>query len=129
MTTISRSSLSGFAAAAVAILLLAVPANAQTPPVAVPAEVPANPKLFGEFTGDYLLPNGARLTISREGDRLFGFIAASGFEKAELFASGERAFFARTTSTQITFAAAVDGKAPEVNFVTSRHAVIGKRAG
>lgn len=72
-------------------------------------EVPVNPKLLDGYVGRYRLFPDFILTISREGDRLFG--QATGPRKNEIFAAGDRGFFYKAVDAQITFETDAQGRA------------------
>jgi D-alanyl-D-alanine-carboxypeptidase/D-alanyl-D-alanine-endopeptidase len=64
-------------------------------------EVAVDPKLFDRYVGRYQLAPNLVLTVTREGDRLFG--QATGQPKVELFAEGEKEYFLKAVDAQITF--------------------------
>jgi bifunctional DNase/RNase len=64
-------------------------------------EVAVDPRLFDRYVGRYEMRPDFILTITREGDRLFG--QATGRAKFELFAEGEKDYFFKVTDAQITF--------------------------
>lgn len=64
-------------------------------------EVAVDTRLFDRYVGRYEMRPDFVLTITREGDRLFG--QATGQAKFELFAEGERDYFLKVTDAQITF--------------------------
>jgi serine-type D-Ala-D-Ala carboxypeptidase/endopeptidase len=80
-------------------------------------EVPIDPKLLDNYTGRYQVTPNLVLEISRDGDRLFaqGFAQMSGeaivLPKFELFAEGEKNFFAKVTDSQVTFETGPEGRA------------------
>ena len=79
------------------------------------------PKLLDNYTGRYHVTPNPILEISRDGDRLFAqaFVQLPhnrlgdliGGPKFELFAEGEKDFFARVADHQITFETGPDGRA------------------
>jgi len=76
-------------------------------------ETPINTKLLDHYIGRYQVTPNLILEITRDGDRLFaqGFAQLphnrpgdlTGLPKFELFAEGEKNFFARVADNQITF--------------------------
>jgi hypothetical protein len=66
------------------------------------------PKTLDSYVGDYQIAPGFVLSITRDGERLFG--QATGQGKAELHAESETAFFVREAGAVITFAKDKDGK-------------------
>jgi CubicO group peptidase (beta-lactamase class C family) len=80
-------------------------------------EIPIDPKLLDSYTGRYQLTPNLIFEITRDGDRLFaqGFGQFNGeaiaLPKFELFAEGEKNFFARVADNQITFETGPDGRA------------------
>ena len=80
-------------------------------------EIPIDPKLLDNYTGRYQVTPNLIFEITRDGDRLFaqGFAQVTGqaiaVPKFELFAEGEKNFFARVTDTQITFETGPEGRA------------------
>uniref|UniRef100_Q01UA1 Beta-lactamase n=1 Tax=Solibacter usitatus (strain Ellin6076) TaxID=234267 RepID=Q01UA1_SOLUE len=77
------------------------------------AEIPIDPRLFDRYTGRYEVTPNLVFEITREGDRLFAqaFVRlphnrsgeATAAPKFELFAEGEKNFFAKVTDKQIVF--------------------------
>ncbi|HEV8414727.1 MAG TPA: serine hydrolase [Bryobacteraceae bacterium] len=80
-------------------------------------EIQIDPKLLDNYTGRYQLTPNLVFEITRDGDRLFaqGFGQVNGqamaLPKFELFAEGEKNFFARVADNQITFETGPDGRA------------------
>jgi D-alanyl-D-alanine-carboxypeptidase/D-alanyl-D-alanine-endopeptidase len=76
-------------------------------------QVPIDPKLLDNYTGRYRMTPNLIFEITREGDRLFGQGFAqlpqnrsgdlTALPKFELFAEGEKEFFARVSDSQIRF--------------------------
>jgi serine-type D-Ala-D-Ala carboxypeptidase/endopeptidase len=64
-------------------------------------EVAVDPKLFDRYVGRYQLAPNFILTITREGDHLFG--QATGQPKFELFAESEKEYFLKVVDAQISF--------------------------
>jgi CubicO group peptidase (beta-lactamase class C family) len=71
-------------------------------------QVAVDPKLFDKYVGRYELAPTFVVTVTREGDRLFG--QATGQSKFEMFAEGEKDYFLKIVDAQITFEADNDGK-------------------
>lgn len=84
-------------------------------------EVPIDPKLLDNYTGRYRVTPNLIFEISREGDRLFGQGVAEmngqsvTLPKFELFAEGEKHFFAKVADNQIAFETGPDGLATSLN--------------
>jgi hypothetical protein len=80
-------------------------------------EIHIDPKLFDSYIGRYQLTPNLIFEITRDGDRLFaqGFGQVNGqamvLPKFELFAEGEKNFFARVADNQITFETGPEGRA------------------
>ena len=80
-------------------------------------EIPIDPKLLDHYTGRYQVTPNLILEITRDGDRLFGqgFAQVNGqtmvLPQFELFAEGERNFFAKVTDKQIAFETGPEGRA------------------
>jgi D-alanyl-D-alanine-carboxypeptidase/D-alanyl-D-alanine-endopeptidase len=80
-------------------------------------EIHIDPKLLDNYTGRYQLTPDLIFEITRDGDRLFaqGFAQVTGqavvLPKFELFAEGEKNFFARVADNQITFETGPEGRA------------------
>lgn len=78
-------------------------------PPKVRTEVAVSPEVFDRYVGRYKLTPSFIITVTREGDRLF--VQATGQQKFELFAEGERDFFLKEVDAQITFEGDPEGKA------------------
>jgi D-alanyl-D-alanine-carboxypeptidase/D-alanyl-D-alanine-endopeptidase len=84
-------------------------------------EIPIDPKLLDHYTGRYQVTPNLIFEITRDGDRLFaqGFLQLprnasgdlTGLPKFELYAEGEKNFFARVADHQFTFETGPDGRA------------------
>ncbi len=84
-------------------------------------EVPIDPQLLDHYTGRYQVTPNLILEITREGDRIFAqaFVQLPHNRSAEptaaprfeLFAEGEKNFFARVTDKQIAFETGSEGRA------------------
>lgn len=81
-------------------------------------EIPIDPKLLDDYTGRYQVTSNLTFEITRDGDRLFaqGFAQLrpsdlTALPKFELFAEGEKNFFAKVADSQITFESGPDGRA------------------
>jgi serine-type D-Ala-D-Ala carboxypeptidase/endopeptidase len=80
-------------------------------------EIPIDPKLLDNYTGRYQVTPNLVFEITRNGDRLFaqGFAQVAGqaivLPKFEVFAEGEKKFFARVSDKQITFETGPEGRA------------------
>ena len=84
-------------------------------------EIHIDPKLLDNYTGRYQVTPNLIFEITRDGDRLFaqGFAQLpnnrpgdlTGLPKFELFAEGEKNFFARVADNQITFETDPEGRA------------------
>jgi CubicO group peptidase (beta-lactamase class C family) len=71
--------------------------------------VRVDPALYDAYAGVYELAPGFQITVTREGDQLFG--QPTGQSKAELFPTSETEFFLRVDDVQISFQRGADGKA------------------
>ena len=84
-------------------------------------EIRIDPKLLDNYTGRYQVTPNLIFEITRDGDRLFaqGFAQLpqnrpgdlTGLPKFELFAEGEKNFFARVADNQFTFETGPEGRA------------------
>jgi len=80
-------------------------------------EIHIDPKLLDNYTGRYQVTPNLVFEITRDGDRLFaqGFGQITGhaivLPKFELFAEGEKDFFARVADNQIAFETGPEGRA------------------
>jgi D-alanyl-D-alanine-carboxypeptidase/D-alanyl-D-alanine-endopeptidase len=80
-------------------------------------EIHIDPKLLDNYTGRYQVTPNLIFEITRDDDRLFGqgFTQINGqamvLPKFELFAEGEKNFFARVADHQITFETGPEGRA------------------
>ena len=84
-------------------------------------EIPIDPKLLHQYTGRYRVTPNLVFEITCDGNRLFaqGFAQfphqrpgdLTGLPKFELFAEGEKNFFARVSDSQIAFETGPDGRA------------------
>jgi serine-type D-Ala-D-Ala carboxypeptidase/endopeptidase len=85
------------------------------------AEIPIDPKLLDNYTGRYQVTPNLIFEVTRDGNRLFAQAFAqlphnppghpTAAPKFELFANGEKDFFARVADNQITFETGPDGRA------------------
>jgi D-alanyl-D-alanine-carboxypeptidase/D-alanyl-D-alanine-endopeptidase len=76
-------------------------------------EIRIDPGILDNYTGRYQVAPNLIFEITRDGDRLFaqGFAQAMVLPKFELFAEGEKDFFARVSDSQITFETGPEGRA------------------
>ena len=84
-------------------------------------EIPIDPKFLDNYTGRYQVTPNLIFEITRDGDRLFaqGFAQVphngpgdpTALPKFELFAEGEKNFFARVADNQFTFETGPEGRA------------------
>ncbi|HXB67957.1 MAG TPA: serine hydrolase [Candidatus Acidoferrales bacterium] len=80
-------------------------------------EIHIDPKLLDRYTGRYQVMPNLIFEITRDGDRLFaqGFAQVTGqaivLPKFELFAEGEKNFFARVADNHIAFETGPEGRA------------------
>lgn len=79
------------------------------PPRAVLQRVRLDAKILDRYVGLYELAPNFVLSITREGDRMFG--QATGQPKLEIFAADEKKFFAEAINAQLTFQTGEDGRA------------------
>jgi CubicO group peptidase (beta-lactamase class C family) len=70
-------------------------------------EITVDTKTFDKLIGSYQLAPGAVMTISREGDALYGQLSGQG--KVQLFPEGERKFFVKVVDAQVSFDADAQG--------------------
>jgi CubicO group peptidase (beta-lactamase class C family) len=84
-------------------------------------EIGLNPALLDNYTGRYQVTPNLIFEITRDGDRLFAQSFAqvphsrpgdlTALPKFELFAEGEKTFFARVSDNQVAFETGPDGRA------------------
>jgi CubicO group peptidase (beta-lactamase class C family) len=76
-------------------------------------EIPIDPKLLDNYAGRYQVTPNLIFEITRDGGRLFAqaFAQALAGPKFELFAEGEKKFFAKVSNSQITFETGSEGRA------------------
>lgn len=67
-----------------------------------------DPTLYDAYVGEYELAPNFSLTITREGDQIFG--QATGQQKLELFPESETLFFLKVVDAQLEFVRGADGK-------------------
>jgi len=67
-----------------------------------------DPKLYDNYVGRYSYPQGAVLTVAREGDRLFAQL--TGQPEFEIFPRSETEFFWKVVDAQITFVTNDEGE-------------------
>jgi CubicO group peptidase (beta-lactamase class C family) len=96
-------------------------------------EIRIDPRLLDYYTGRYQVAPNLIFEITREGDRLFaqGFAQANGqpiaLPQFELFAEGEKSFFARVSDSQITFETGPEGRATRLILHKGGRAMFGPR--
>jgi CubicO group peptidase (beta-lactamase class C family) len=71
-------------------------------------EIAVDPKILGDYAGEYELNPGFVLNITVEGDRLW--VKPTGQPKGELFAESETEFFFKVVDAQVTFVKDAAGK-------------------
>lgn len=71
-----------------------------------------DPAVYDKYVGEYEVRPGAVITITREGDRLYG--QATGNPRAELFPASETRFFLRVAEAEIEFILDDSGKVTEL---------------
>jgi CubicO group peptidase (beta-lactamase class C family) len=94
----------------------------------LPAErkaVKVDPAIYDAYVGEYELAPSFSLTITREGDQLFG--QATGQSKIELFPESETRFFLKVVDAQIEFVKGGDGKVTGLVLHQGGRDVPGKR--
>jgi CubicO group peptidase (beta-lactamase class C family) len=80
-------------------------------------EVPADPKIFDGYVGNYQLTPDAVVpevvvAVTRDGGHLF--LQLTGQPKVEIFPEGEKDYFAKVVDAQVTFVTNSEGKATEL---------------
>jgi hypothetical protein len=75
--------------------------------------IAVDPKLFDRYAGRYELAPNVVLTITREGDHLFGQVTGQS-GKDELFPEGEKEYFLKVVDAQITFQVGATGVANQL---------------
>lgn len=80
----------------------------QVAPPKAHTEISVDPKTYDKLIGSYQIVPGAVMTITREGDALFGQLSGQG--KLQLFPEGERKFFVKVVDAQVTFDGDAQGK-------------------
>jgi CubicO group peptidase (beta-lactamase class C family) len=96
-------------------------------------EISIDPTLLDNYTGRYQVKPELILDITRDGDRLFaqGFAQFNGqailLPKFEVFAEGEKSFFAKVSDQQIVFETGPDGRATSLVLHTAGREMPGPR--
>jgi CubicO group peptidase (beta-lactamase class C family) len=75
-----------------------------------PVAIKVNPAIFDAYTGKYLLDSWSMVTITKEGDKLFG--QPDGEGKAELIPLSETKFAVKDVGGELTFERDENGKIP-----------------
>jgi predicted SnoaL-like aldol condensation-catalyzing enzyme len=88
--------------------------------------IAVDPKLFDMYVGRYELASNSVLTITREGDHLFGQVTGQS-QKSELFAEGEKEYFLKNFDVQITFEVGSAGVANQLVLRTGERNTTAKR--
>ena len=88
-------------------------------------EITVDSKIFDNYLGSYELAPGAIMTITRDGDQLFGQL--TGQPKLQLFPESERRFFLKVVDAQLTFDADAQGKASQVTLHQNARDMVAKR--
>jgi CubicO group peptidase (beta-lactamase class C family) len=83
-----------------------------------------DPAIYDAYVGQYDLP-GMSLTITREGDQLFG--SPAGQPKLQLFPESETRFFLKEVDVQIEFHRGADGKVTGLTLTQGGRKMEGKR--
>jgi hypothetical protein len=84
-----------------------------------------DPQIYDGYVGEYELGPGFTLTITRDGDRLFG--QATGQDRAELFPESETVFFLKVVDAKIVFEPGDNGKAAKLVLRQGGQEMRGKR--
>ena len=79
------------------------------PPPQERQAIKLDPALYDAYVGEYELAPNFSITVTREGDQIFGQPTGQG--KAELFPQSETEFFLKVVDAQVTFEKGPDGKA------------------
>lgn len=77
-----------------------------------------DPKALDGYVGAYELAPNVVLTVTREGDHMYGQL--TGQEKLEIFPAGDREFFLKAIDAQLSFDVGADGKATELTLHQNR---------
>ncbi len=93
------------------------------PPVRKTAKV--DPATYDDYAGVYELQPGFTLTITREGDRLFG--QATGQQRVELFPESKDRFFLKVVDAKLSFVRGKDGAVKQVILHQGGRDVPGRR--
>jgi serine-type D-Ala-D-Ala carboxypeptidase/endopeptidase len=88
-------------------------------------EVTVDSKVFDNYVGKYELGPNAIMTITREGDQLFGQLTGQG--KLQLFPESEHKFFLKVVDAQLTFDTDAQGKATQVTLHQNARDTVAKR--
>ena len=94
-------------------------------PVKEHIEITLDTKVLDNYVGSYQLSPSAILTISREGNQLFGQL--TGQQKLELFPEAERRFFLKVVDAQVTFDSGAQGKATQAVLHQNGRDTVAKR--
>ena len=79
-------------------------------------EIQIDPQILDNYTGRYQMAPNLILEVTRDGGRLFAQTLAQAMSgpQFELFAEGEKKFFAKVGDHQITFVTGPDGRATSI---------------
>lgn len=90
-----------------------------------PPVVKVDPKIYDSYVGKYDAGMGMSVTVTREGNRLFGQVANQ--PKFELLPASETQFFIRGSEMQISFVKAATGEVAEAVVDMGSRTIRGKR--
>jgi hypothetical protein len=77
-----------------------------------PKVVTIQPNVFDRYVGHYAFPGYAVMTVSRDGDRFLTQV--TGQPQLQIFATGEREFFAKAVDVKFTFVTNDEGVATQL---------------
>jgi len=86
--------------------------------------VPVNPRTFDAYEGEYELPDGKLLIVSRAGDRLM--IQQQGESKIEVFAESTTRFFTKAVDAEFMFVRDGNGKVTHMELYQSGTLILRK---
>jgi Protein of unknown function (DUF3738)/Domain of unknown function (DUF3471) len=90
-----------------------------------PKVVTIQPNVFDRYVGHYALPGYAVMTVSRDGDRFLTQV--TGQPQLQIFATGDREFFAKAVDVKFTFATNDEGVATQLILHQNGHDISAPR--
>jgi CubicO group peptidase (beta-lactamase class C family) len=87
--------------------------------------IKVNPHTYDAYLGEYQLPHGTVLTVSKDRSRLM--IQQSGHDKIELFAESSVRFFTKAIDAELMFLTGADGKVTKMELYIDGQTLVAKK--